>query len=116
MARSVSPTVSSKRIRMAILRSIYFKQNLPREVVESSGMLVASELNALQLSGFVRKVEGGMVLTETGYTHLRELFRGGRPKMIDMPHDAMLPEQQTRELIVGRSLANAIVREVSLGE
>ena len=116
MARTVSPTVRSKRVRMAILRSVYFKQNLPREVLESNAMLVASELNALQLSGFVRKGEGGMALTETGYTYLRELFRGGLPKMIDIPRDAMLPEQQTRELIVGRSLANAIVREVSLGE
>ena len=116
MARTLPTPIKMKRLRRAILRSIYYRQNLPHRIVVLSSRIISAELSALRLSGFVRRGPERLELTEAGRNLLVELSGGRLPEMIDLQSTDLLPIVNEREFIVGGSLAETIFREVSLGE
>lgn len=116
MARTLSSTVKTRKLRKTILRSIYYGQRLPQNIVDSEAREISVELNSLVLGGFVKRADDKLELTESGRNLIYKLNGGHRPPMIDLPMEEMLPKAEQREFIVGGSLAEAIFREVSLGE
>jgi len=116
MARTLPPSVKIKILRKAILRSMYYRQNLPKHLINQNSQLISAELNSLLLSGFVRRGSERLELTEVGKRLLIDLHGGKLPEMIYLQSSDLLPRVKTREFIVGGSLAESIFREVSLGE
>lgn len=115
MARSVSTKLS--REDRLILRSVYYKQGLPKALLEDAKSAVAQRMKVLELAGLIGRTPQGLRLTDSGVLALRQAYGTKHPPLIDFKRDARLPRsEQKKEFIVGSSLASALAREVSAGE
>jgi hypothetical protein len=115
MARTVSKKLS--REDRSILRSIYYKQGIPRALLEDANAAIAQRMKVLEIAGLIGRTPQGLRLTDSGVKALRKAYGTKRPPLIDFKHDARLPRsEQKKEFIVGSSLASDLAREVSAGE
>ena len=117
MARAVSPKNEVKRLRFLILRSLFYNQDLPSQLVYGrQSRFVSSEMNALTELKLIKKTGDGLRLTDLGREYLYRLTSGRKPPMIDLEPDSVLPRKKRKEYIVRSSLAAGIFREVRNGE
>lgn len=117
MDDSISEKKLANNWRFLILRSLYYKQNLPSKLVYGLGWPRASaEISAMIQLKLIKRIEVGLEMTELGREYLFSFTGNRKPPMIDIDHDALLPRKKRAKFIVGSSLAADIYREVRNGE
>ncbi len=100
-----------------ILRSVYYRQAIPKALWGGDGSAVSRRLEALELAGLIDNTKQGRRLTGAGVRALKQAFGRKKPPFIDFKHDARLPQkEQKKQFIVGNSLASELAREVRDGE
>lgn len=113
MARSVPTPAKLKQIHLDILRSIYYKQELPRSVFSDGASWVQAANTVLLQSNLIAVVDTKYALTELGFVALKKMAGGHIPKMIRMDKEIFTDKKDNEKFIVDRSLAREIFREVS---
>lgn len=117
MARTISAQGEVNRLRFLILRSLFYKQGLPSDLVygpKSAG--VSSEMNAITELQLARRTREGLEITSLGQEYLYKLSGNKKPPLIDAASSVVLPRKKRKEFIVRSSLAAEIFREVRNGE
>lgn len=113
MARSIPTPSKLKMIRVDILRSIYYKQELPRSVFSIGAAWMQAEFTTLTQSKLIAIKDERYILTDTGLAALKKLAGGRVPGMIRMDRSIFMSRRHKEKFIVDRSLAKEIFREVS---
>lgn len=114
MAGPVPTPKKLKQVRLDILRSIYYKQQLPKSVLLIGVQWVLAEQTSLLQRKLMVVEDGKYVLTELGLLALKEMAGGRVPPMIRMRREMFSDKKHTEKFIVGRSLAKEIFREISV--
>ena len=100
-----------------ILRALYYKQSFPNALLAQGRLSIERRMNLLELAGLLEKTPERPRLTSEGVQALRKAYGANKPPLIDFKQDARLPGKgDTKEFIVGSSLASSLAREVSSGE
>ena len=116
MASPIPSPKKLRQIRLDILRSVYYKQDLPRRVfLTDADWVQAEQTNLLKRKLIETDESKAFVLTELGLSVLKELAGGRIPSMIQIDREIFLDKKRNKKFIVGRSLAKEIFREVSIG-
>lgn len=116
MARTISAPIGADQVTRAILRAVYYNQELPAYILTVGTEQLAAFIKAVRAQGYIAPGRNRLVLTDLGRARLKKLSKGRLPPMIDFPIEDMIPKSAEREFIVGRSLASAIAKQVSAGE
>lgn len=118
MARTISTKAQVRRVRFLILRSLYYRQGLPAQLLHGlSKTTLSAEISALTELKLIRKERSGTIqLTELGREYLFKMSGNRKPPMIDIQEDALLPKHRRKQFTVRSSLAAEIFREVRNGE
>lgn len=117
MARTISAKAQVKQLRFLILRSIFYRQNLPSKLLYGFGSSnVAAEISAMVELKLIRRDNSGLKLTELGNSYLFRISGNRKPPMIDMDPNALQAKEKQKKFIVGSSLAADISRKVRNGE
>jgi len=116
VASSIPSPEKLRQIKSSILRSVYFRQRLPKDSLEVGVSWIDAELTVLVKQGLIVDKDGAFELTHLGRTSLFKMNRGRRPRMIAMKRDMFNQAKTERDFIVGRSLADEIFREVSVND
>lgn len=113
MARTIQEGIAADEYQ--ILRSIFFKQGLPRELyLKPSGVLTLSQ--RLERRGLVKFTSDGYRVTTSGIARLHALGRSSKIAMIDLPAEMLLEEAEAvMQYRVTSSLAQQIAERVSGG-
>lgn len=114
MARTVPSPAKLKRTRIDILRSIYYRQELPRSVFAIGASWVQAEFTSLNQSKLIMVQDDEYVLTDAGFTALKKLAGGRIPDMIRIDKTIFMTKKERGKFIVDRSLAKELFREVSV--
>lgn len=113
MARTVPSPTKLKQIRLDILRSVYYRQDLPRNVFVIGASWVQAEFTSLIQSKLIAVQGEEYVLTNLGFSALKKLAGGRMPSMIRMDRSIFTVRKDQGKFIVDRSLAKELFREVS---
>ncbi len=113
MARTVPSPAKLKRTRLDILRSVYYRQELPRSVFAIGASWVQAEFTSLIQSKLIVVEDEEYVLTNVGFAALKKLAGGRVPSMIRMDRSIFTTKKDKGKFIVDRSLAKELFREVS---
>jgi hypothetical protein len=117
MASSISKTKTLNEQDRAILRSIYFRQKLPLELLKFNSALLAQRIKLMEMSGLIGRDGDNYRLTDVGVIALRKFYGGKKPPMIDFKRGARLDHKaRKRQFVVGSSLASEIAREVRFSD
>lgn len=117
MARTIPQTKALSFRDRELLRAIYYRQQLPQDLLNLGTRVLSSRLQALEMAGYLKKTSGQLELTDTGQLALQRMYGGKKPPMIDTWHEAQLdPKSRKSQFVVGSSLASKLAREVSGGE
>ena len=110
MARTIQEGIAADEYQ--ILRSIFFKQGLPRELyLKPSGVLTLSQ--RLERRGLVKFTSDGYRVTTSG---IARLHASSKIAMIDLPAEMLLEEAEAvMQYRVTSSLAQQIAERVSGG-
>jgi hypothetical protein len=113
MARAIQEGIVADEYQ--ILRSIFFKQGLPKEIyLKPSGVLILSQ--RLERQGFIKFTSDGYRVTALGIARLHALGRSSEIVMIDLPAEMLLEEAElVMQYRVTSSLARQIAERVSGG-
>ncbi|MBO6899130.1 MAG: hypothetical protein JJ868_17305 [Shimia sp.] len=113
MARSVPTPAKLKQIRLDILRSVYYQQELPSSTFAVGAAWVDAEFTSLLQSKLIAVQNDKYSLTDLGFTAIKKLAGGRVPGMIRMDRTVFMPRKERKKFIVDRSLAKELFREVS---
>lgn len=118
MAGAVSQKNKVKKTRFLILRSLYYSQSLPSNLLYQSDKInLSSEIAAVVELKLVRRDPSGtLMLTDLGREYLFKISGNRKPAMIDLDSDMLLPKEKREQFIVRNSLAADIFRKVRGGE
>lgn len=117
MARTVPQTKTLNFRDRDLLRAIYFRQQLPQDLLALGTGHLSNRLQVLELAGYIKKTSGQLILTDAGQLALQRIYGGRKPPMIDTWAQAYLDSKTKKmKFIVGSSLASKLAREVSSGE
>jgi hypothetical protein len=117
MASAISAKAITKKIQFQILRSIYYNQALPKEVLHRhSADRLSAEISALSHLKLIRRDAGKFTLTELGRGHLFRISGNRKPPMVDLDESLLIKKNEPISFLVRSSLAAEIYSEVSNGE
>ena len=113
MARTVPSPAKLKKTRIDILRSVYYRQDLPRSVFAIGASWVQAEFTSLIQSKLIVMQGEEYALTDLGFAALKKLAGGRMPSMIRIDKSIFITRKGQGKFIVDRSLAKELFREVS---
>lgn len=117
MARTVPKTKALSFRDRELLRAIFYRQQLPHDLLALGTTVLSSRLQVLEMAGYLKKTSGQLALTDAGQLALMRMYGGQKPPMIDTWRQAQLdPKDRKSQFVVGGSLASKLAREVSGGE
>ncbi|MEQ6205001.1 DUF3037 domain-containing protein [Sulfitobacter sp. HNIBRBA2951] len=100
-----------------ILRALYYQQSLPNALRVQGRLAIEKRMDLLELAGLLEKTPERPRLTSEGVRALKKAYGASKPPLIDFKQDARLPgKSESKEFIVGSSLASSLAREVRNGE
>lgn len=115
MASSLPSQLDPLTLRLWLLRATYYNTALPRHITASYGSFVASELEALKVSGLIERRGERYKLTDYGRLEIRKLSNGELPPMIEERGDALRAPRLKLVLRIGGSQARKLAKEFSTG-
>ncbi len=116
MARTLPEASALSSRDRELLRAIYYRQQLPHDLLALGVTALSSRLQVLEMAGYVKKTSEQIMLTDAGQLALLRMYGGRKPPMIDTLTEAQLdPKDRRSQYVVGGSLASKLAREVSGG-